>query len=122
MSQGERVVWLSLDPVRRLVNFYPHTIAQRIEASHAAGADVCVLGADFFNATVHFSTSANTSGSLFQTTPGQHLGRSGFKAPGYRSVKRVLLPPSAATATVFGRRVHGEWRICESEAEVHAHP
>jgi len=113
VDANSRVLWMSLDPVRRVINFYPSAIAQRIESARQRGADSCVLGADFFNATIHFPEV----GSLYQTTPGQHMGRSGFKAPGYRSVRRVLHPVDMETVTVWGRRVHGEWRICDSEGE-----
>lgn len=105
MAAPSAVVWLSLDPVRRKVDFYPSAIGQRIEASRAAGDQCCVLGADFFNATIHFSGND----FYFQTTPGQHMGRNGFKAPGYRSVRR--LTSTEGTTTLYGQRVHGEWRL-----------
>ena len=83
-----QVVWLSVDPVRRKIDFYPRAIASRIEQSGTERdprtAAACVLGSDFFNATVHF----HPSGSCYQTTPGISMGRAGFKQPGYRSVKR----------------------------------
>jgi hypothetical protein len=44
LSGAPGVVWLSLDPVRRKVDFYPLPIAQRIEASLSAGEEHCVLG------------------------------------------------------------------------------
>jgi len=58
---------------------------------------------DYFNATVHFQAN----GISFQTTPGQHMGRSGYKAPGFRSVCRIDQPEGCRTFTLFGRRVHG---------------
>eukprot|EP00316_Scyphosphaera_apsteinii_P023791 CAMPEP_0119308820 /NCGR_PEP_ID=MMETSP1333-20130426/12786_1 /TAXON_ID=418940 /ORGANISM="Scyphosphaera apsteinii, Strain RCC1455" /LENGTH=337 /DNA_ID=CAMNT_0007312677 /DNA_START=161 /DNA_END=1174 /DNA_ORIENTATION=+ len=93
-------------------------MAQRLEASLSAGEDQCVLGVDFFNATVHFQSN----GACYQTTPGQHMGRSGFKAPGYRSVRRMLLPVSSGQGselrvTVYGNRVHGEWRLVDLQEE-----
>ena len=112
MDASGSVVWLSLDPVKRKVDFYPSGIAQRIEASRTVGDKSCVLGADFFNATVHLSGH----GDFCQTTPGQHMGRSGFKAPGYRSVKR-LMPDGAMRATLYGKRVHGEWRLVNHPTE-----
>ena len=108
------VCWLSLDPVRCKLDYYPRVIAEQIEAAYSSAAEQCVLGADFFNATVHFQ-----NGAAFQTTPGQHFGRGGHKQPGYRTVKRVLKEEGAVT--IPGKRVHGEWRMCEPgapEAEV----
>ena len=74
----------------------------------------CVLGSDFFNATIHF----HPSGSCYQTTPGMSMGRAGFKQPGYRSVKRVERPAEPAEPIkIFAKQVHGEWRIANSETE-----
>jgi hypothetical protein len=110
-EEAAEVVWLSLDPVRCKLDFYPRVIAERIEAAYSSAAEQLVLGADFFNATVHFQ-----NGTAFQTTPGQHFGRGGFKQPGYRTVKRVV--KDGDTTTILGKRVHGEWRICEHEDEM----
>lgn len=114
---ADKVCWLSLDPVHRKLDFYPHAMAQRLEASLSEGEEQCVLGADFFNATVHFQSN----GACYQTTPGQHMGRSGFKAPGYRSVRRLLLPPVTGEGDcrvrVFGNRVHGEWRLVDHQED-----
>jgi len=45
------------------------------------------------------------------------MGRSGFKAPGYRSVQRLLHPEGQATLQVHGKRVHGEWRLVDLPAD-----
>lgn len=108
------VAWASLDPIQRKIDFYPQTIAQRVENSLAAGEDCCVLGSDFFNATIHFN---NQTGESYQTTPGQHLGRGGFKQPGYRTVKRVIQRPGQSTSCFYGRRIHGEWRLVDTPQE-----
>ena len=108
------VFWCSLDPVRRKLDFYPVAMTERLEASMTAGSPECVLGADFFNATVHFH-QGGPGAPHYQTTPGQQMGRGGFKQPGYRSVRRVV--KSGPTVTLHGKRVHGEWRIVETEAE-----
>ena len=109
--EQQRVVWLSVDPVRRKVDFYPTLIAQRIEKefserdrlSHAT----CVLGKDFFNATIHF----HINGSFYQTTPGVSMGyRGGFKQPGYRSVLRNVVPENGRLK-VYAKSCNGEWRI-----------
>ena len=73
----------------------------------------CVLGTDFFNATVHF----HPSGSCYQTTPGVSMGRAGYKQPGYRSVMRVVKPDSGNKIKVLGKQVHGEWRMVLAEEE-----
>ncbi len=112
----QEVCWLSIDPVRRKVDFYPKNIAVRIEKSYSERepytAKACILGKDFFNATVHI----NPSGTFYQTTPGMSLGRAGFKQPGYRSVKRVIVPESKVV-DIYAKQVHGEWRAAADELE-----
>ena len=112
--ETQPVAWLSVDPVRRKVDFYPKPIAFRVEKAYNErdpwAPSTCVLGSDFFNATVHF----HPSGSCYQTTPGMAMGRAGFKQPGYRSVKRVVLPAGSTRVQVHGKQVHGEWRIAAS--------
>jgi len=112
------ICWLSVDPVRRKVDFYPRAIAQRIEKSFNERdpwtPSACVLGSDFFNATIHF----HPSGSCYQTTPGMSMGRAGFKQPGYRSVERRARPTDPRGAiSIFAKQVHGEWRLAASEAD-----
>jgi len=113
-----KVCWLSVDPVRRKVDFYPRAIAMRVEKSFSERdpwtPSACVLGSDFFNGTVHF----HPSGSCYQTTPGMSMGRAGFKQPGYRSVKRYVKPgDNNNQVTVLSKQVHGEWRIAATEDE-----
>lgn len=113
-----QICWLSVDPVRCKLDFFPRAIAARIEKSYqerdAWSTSSCVLGSDFFNATVHF----HPSGSSYQTTPGMSMGRAGFKQPGYRSVKRVVKPDNGRVK-IFSKQVHGEWRIArEAESEI----
>ena len=111
------VVWLSVNPVKRQLDFYPKAIAMRIEKAYGERdpwqPSTCVLGSDFFNATVHF----HVSGSCYQTTPGMSMGRAGFKQPGYRSVKRATKPASGDSVVVFSKQVRGEWRLAATEAE-----
>jgi len=111
---SNRIVWLSLDPIRKKIDFYPKAIAMRIEAKYEnrepLQQDQCVLGHDFYNATIHF----HHSGLLYQTTPGMSMGRAGFKQSGYRSVKRVIVPPDNKIS-IYGRQVRGEWRIAPDE-------
>tara|TARA_B110000008_G_scaffold275273_1_gene312409 strand:+ start:456 stop:1523 length:1068 start_codon:yes stop_codon:yes gene_type:complete len=106
------IVWLSLDPHRRKIDYYPKHISSIIEKRFKErdiwNSDKCVLGSDFFNATVHF----HPSGSLYQTTPGMSMGRAVFKPPGYRSVKRIQLRSSNDTnISIYTKQVQGEWRI-----------
>lgn len=105
------VIWLSIDPVRKKIDFYPKGIAQRIEKEYME-RDIyipssCVLGSDFFNSTIHF----HYTGSCYQTTPAMAMGRAGFKQPGYRSVKRVELEDDQTHIKILSKQVHGEWRI-----------
>lgn len=113
----QQLCWVSVDPVRRKLDFYPRAIAARVEkAFHERdpfNPSACVLGSDFFNATVHF----HPSGSCYQTTPGMSMGRAGFKQPGYRSVKRLVKPSDGSPVVVFGKQVHGEWRIAANEVD-----
>jgi hypothetical protein len=108
-------VWASVDPVHRKVDIYPKAIALRIEKSYNERdqfeRSTCILGSDFFNATVHFHPSR----VQYQTTPGISFGRAGFKQPGYRSVKRCLVVNG--TITIYSKQVHGEWRITNSEPD-----
>ena len=113
MSNNSTVAYLSLDPVRKEINIYPKHISQKIEAKYQNyltnlqrnDHDVCILGKDFFNATIHFRLNF-----MYQTTPGFSLGRAGFKQPGYRSVKRIVLDTNKQY-TIYGKRIKGEWRI-----------
>tara|TARA_B110001452_G_C15235449_1_gene427768 strand:- start:2049 stop:3152 length:1104 start_codon:yes stop_codon:yes gene_type:complete len=111
------VCWVSIDPVRRKLDFYPKAIASRIEKAYGERdpwqPSACVLGSDFFNATIHF----HVSGSCYQTTPGMSMGRAGFKQTGYRSVKRATKPATGDSVVVFSKQVHGEWRIALTESD-----
>ena len=93
--QSNKVAWASLDPVRKKIDFYPKMIAKRIEKAYKDYINssrrtnhFCMLGSDFFNATIYFPQSFNSQ-TFYQTTPGMSLGRAGFKQPGYRSVIRL---------------------------------
>jgi hypothetical protein len=111
------VCWVSLDPRLRKIDFYPRAIAARIEKSYGDrdtwAPSMCVLGSDFFNATINF----HPSGSCYQTTPGMSLGRNGYKQPGYRSAKRCIKDPESNTITIYSRQVHCEWRIAANEID-----
>ncbi len=67
-------IWASVDLVRRKVDIYPKTIALRIEKSYTERdlwmPSTCILGSDFFNATIHF----HPSGTQYQTISGQSFG------------------------------------------------
>ena len=106
----DKVVWVSLDPVRKKIDFYPLPIATRIEHALKHKQIECKLGSDFFNATVHLT---DPRGYFHQTTPGQMLGRAGYKIPGLRSVRRLLLSPNSNKVQVHACQVQGEWRITD---------
>ena len=99
-------LWVSLDPARCEINIYPGSISRKIENDLQNQKDKCVLGADFFNATIHLKDS-----SFYQTTPSVHMGRSGFKAPGYRNVQRIIIEDNENTIKLYGKKIHGEWRM-----------
>ena len=105
-----RIVWLSVDPVRKKIDYYPKSIAERIEAEYQIRDptihSTCVLGSDFFNATINFHNSR----TIYQTTPGMSIGRAGYKQPGHRSVKRIVLNEDN-TFVLHCKYVSGELRI-----------
>lgn len=109
--------WCSVDPIRKKLDIYPQSISIRLENAYkdhnTRSSSHCVLGSDFFNATVHFSSN----GLLYQTTPGMSMGRAGFKQPGYRSVERILTNNRDIVVSVYGKKVHGEWRITQNQSE-----
>ncbi len=111
------VTWCSIDPVRCKVDVYPKSISIRIEKSYNQrnrdSPTQCVLGKDFFNATVHF----HPSGSLYQTTPGMYMGRSVFKQPGYRSVKRICVNNPQDIISIYSKQVNSEWRVAHSSID-----
>ena len=112
------IVWLSLDPVRRKVDFYPKEIAKRIEKVYQhyyvlqnSNNSHCVLGKHFFNLIINLEFRDTFN----QTTPSAYYGpRGGYKQPGYRSVRRVIVPESKFI-DLLSRRIKGEWRIIDSE-------
>ena len=38
------IVWLSLDPVRGSIDYYPRVFARKLEEAYQRGDDACVLG------------------------------------------------------------------------------
>ena len=80
----QAVYWCSLDPINCVINFYPKIIAQRLEKDYCMGNEKTDLGADFFDATIHYDKDI-----LYQTTMGSYGARGYIKQPGYRCVKRV---------------------------------
>lgn len=118
--QNKSYVWLSLDPVRCEINFYPHDIAYKIEKYYELHTNfqcmTCApLGSNFFDATVHFYSKPNLT--YYQTTP---VTRSftlldyTFKQAGHRSVKRIVLTPDSRHVEIFGKRIANEWRITDN--------
>jgi hypothetical protein len=114
------VYWISIDPVRRKIDPYSKSNALDIEKAYLERGlynqyEKC-LGKNCFNATVHF----HYSGSCYQTTPGFSMGRGGYKQPGYRSVKRIILEENQEFIEVLSKQVHGEWRLAlnDTDAEI----
>jgi hypothetical protein len=109
------VYWISIDPIRRKIDPYPKFISQKLEKEYNNRDLFTItsyaLGNDFFNATIHF----HYDGTIYQTTPGLSLGRAGFKQPGYRSVKRIIVNENQNKVTVYSKKVHDEWRLARSE-------
>ena len=111
------VYWISIDPVRRKIDPYSKNNALVIEKAYLerdvyTPSSKC-LGVNCFNATIHF----HHSGSCYQTTPGFSMGRAGFKQPGYRSVKRIVLTENQEFIEVLSKQVHGEWRLALNESD-----
>lgn len=110
--QNESYVWLSLDPVHGVINFYPRDIAYKIETCYNLHNRhyncPCVLGSDFYNAIIYFHSDPDQA--YYQTTQGVNLG-SGFKQPGLRSVKRIVLSPESSNIEILGKRINCQWRI-----------
>jgi hypothetical protein len=112
IMQNESYVWLSLDPVRCEINFYPRDIAYKIEKFYELHTDFpCMtsapLGSNFFDATVQFHSIPKLP--YYQTIP---------KCSGgawYRSVKRIVLTPGSTHVEIFGKiRIANEWHITDN--------
>lgn len=107
-----KCIWLSVNPILKKVDVYPKNIAIRIEKKYKEKGlftfESCVLGEDYFNATVHL----HDSGYFYQTTPGINIGRT-FKKPGFRSVKRININSEDEYFTIYAKLHGSEWRICD---------
>jgi hypothetical protein len=109
--QNKSYVWLSLDPVRCEINFYPHDIAYKIEKYYELHTNfqcmTCApLGSNFFDATIQFHSIPKLP--YYQTI---------LKCSGgawYRSVKRIVLTPDSRHVEIFGKRIANEWRITDN--------
>ena len=119
--QNQSYVWLSLDPVRCEIIFYPRDIAYKIEKFYELHTYFpCMtsapLGSNFFNATVHFHSLPNLT--YYQTTPSSRSMFTPldytFKQAGHRSVKRIVLTPDSRHVEIFGKRIANEWRITDN--------
>lgn len=114
-QNSQNVVWLSLDPMRNKIDFYPANIADKIEKAYNSDGENVYLGAEFYCATVKFDYNR-----VYQTTPSDFYVRGGFKSPGYRSVKRITFYDEDTPndrVFVMGKRIHGEWRITNNNFE-----
>ena len=114
-----QVCWLSIDPLRKKIDFYPYNIAVRIEKAYREQKETsrlyCILGSDFFDSTIHFKTN----GSCYQTTLGISFKNNFHKKPGYRSVKRIIkYPDSDNNITIHCHNAYGELRIIENNSDI----
>ena len=113
------VYWISIDPIRRKIDAYPKYISQKLEKEYnnryLYKITNCELGKDFFGATVHF----HYNGNLYQTTKGFNMGRGNIKAPGYRSVKRIIIDENQDYIRVYTKQIYGEWRLTYSENDAY---
>ena len=109
-----KVVWLSLNPIKNEINFYPYQIANKIENKYNQRninvVSLCELGDDFFNATVYF----HPCNGCYQTTPGINQGIYGSKPPGMRSVKRIELTSTMKDLEILTKKYYKDWRIINS--------
>ena len=114
------IVWLSIDPVKCKIDYYPKDIAIKIENAYCQRdsniLSNCALGSDFFNATVHF----DTSGICYQTTIAIDMGKAGYKHPGYRSVKRVIITPENIdkTVTIYAKFKNNECQLSRYQEDI----
>ena len=116
--QNESYVWLSLDPVNCVIDFYPREIAYKIEKYYNMYTQEankhCSLGSSFFNANIYFHS--NPDQPYYQTTSRGNRDNS-FKQPGYRSVKRITLTPESTHVTILGKKINREWRIINRDGD-----
>jgi len=103
------IVWLSVDPVRKIINYYPKEIATIIEKKFEKRKEkndyCCELGEIFHSATIHFKDQ-----NYYQTTPGITNFRY-YKQPGFRSVMRYVIKDKNYTLNLSIKKFRGEWRI-----------
>lgn len=116
LQNNKEIVWLSVDPFWKRVDFYPRFIAEKIEKTLQENIEdiklnkkiQCQFDSDFYNATINL----NNSGYFYQTTPGISFGRSGYKNPGFRSVRRLLVPLNKKI-TILCKFIGSELRIID---------
>lgn len=116
---NKSICWVSVDPVRCKVDFYPGFIAEKIETAYKKKEEKCVLGADFFNATVHFNSNNNSD--FYQTTTALGSGRFGIKPSGYRNVRRIVLN-SSKRVIIHAKNVYSEWRMIDDTSDFKMEP
>ena len=109
---GLPVVWVSLDPVRKIIDFYPQIISMEIEYRYNLGFDTCILGSKFYHATIHFMDN-----NFYQTTPPANMGMCGIKSAGYRSVERIELSENNINIVIYGKQYGNEWRTVNRQSD-----
>lgn len=108
-KMSHQYVWLSIDPINKKIDYYPKLIAEKIEKAYLDKKKECILGLDFYDATIHFYESRMYK-VLYQTTPAIYFGRCGYKAPGYRSVERIDVTNNK-NIVIKLIKYKSEWRI-----------
>ena len=116
---NKSICWASVDPVRCKVDFYPGFIAEKIETAYKNKEEKCILGADFFNATIHLNNDYSTN--FYQTTTPLGSGRFGIKPSGYRTVKRIILDESKRVI-IHAKKVYSEWRMIDDDSYLQMEP
>ena len=103
------ICWISLDPVKCEINFYPRIIANLIETTYknSENISVCKLGSDFYN--------IDPEGNHYQTTTGVSILGSEYKTPGYRSVKRIVKSENSQSITIYANFINRELFIIEPD-------
>jgi len=112
------VFWVSLDPVKCTIDFYPPKLSQKIENNFIKFKNTNVkkepnfyLGSNFFDATIHYSSNNNSY--HYQTTPIKYRPCIQSYRPGYRIVKRINLKSKNDIVILYAKKYNDEWYIID---------
>lgn len=109
-----KYIWLSLDPVEAKIDIYPKQIGLKIEEKYKESIynncdTLCILGNDFFNATIHLPIYTK----FYQTTPAIFKNRNCIKVQGYRNVMRYYISDENKDLTIYAKQINREWIISD---------